>query len=170
MRDQRTSAPRPSSSDEPPETTSGELHACDECGTPHPRARRGWKARYCSLTCATARRPTRQPRDTLSPEERTLRARLAAHAMHAKHDARRTTVKARGAFLTRFEREVDPEGVLNPEERARRAEHALRAHMTRLRLADAKARRIKRDKATASTTRPIERAAPSISAPTGEES
>ena len=30
----------------------------------------------------------------LSPAERSLRARLAAHAMHGKHDARATTAKA----------------------------------------------------------------------------
>ncbi len=39
----------------------------------------------------------------LSPAERTLRARLAAHTLHAKHDARETTAKARAAFLARFE-------------------------------------------------------------------
>ena len=82
----------------------------------------------------------------LSPAERTLRARLAAHAMHAQHDARQTTASGRAAFRARFEREVDPNGRLDPEERARRAEQARRAYFARLSLAAAKARRAKRQR------------------------
>lgn len=77
----------------------------------------------------------------LSPAERTLRARLAAHTKWATHDPVEGTAKARAAFLDRFDREVDPDGVLDPVERARRAEHARKAHMARLALASAKARR-----------------------------
>jgi hypothetical protein len=80
----------------------------------------------------------------LTPAERTIRARLAAHAMHAQHDARQTTANGRAAFLTRFEAEVDPDGTLEPGERRRRAEHARRAYFTRLALASAKARRTRR--------------------------
>jgi hypothetical protein len=80
----------------------------------------------------------------LSPAERSLRARLAAHTMHARNDAGQTTVAARTAFLARFEAEVDPDGALDPEERRRRAEHARRAYFTRLALASAKARRTRR--------------------------
>ena len=80
----------------------------------------------------------------LSPAERSLRARMAAHTMHARHDARETTAAARSAFLARFEIEVDPDGILSPEERRRRVEHARRAYFTRLALASAKARRSKR--------------------------
>jgi len=64
--------------------------------------------------------------------------------MHARHDARDTTAKARAAFLARFEREVDPDGMLPPQERARRAEHARSAYFARLSLNAAKARRIRR--------------------------
>jgi hypothetical protein len=81
----------------------------------------------------------------LSATERTLRAQLAAHTMHAKHDARKTTAKARAAFLARFEAEVDPDGTLPAEERQRRAEHARSAYFTRLAFAAAKARRRNRD-------------------------
>ena len=81
----------------------------------------------------------------LSPVERTLRARLAAHSMHAKHDARETTANGRATFLARFEAEVDPDGTLPPEERRRRAEHARSAYFTRLALAAVKARRQQRD-------------------------
>ena len=73
-----------------------------------------------------------------------MRARLAAHSMHARHDPRETTTAARAAFLARFEAEVDPEGRLDPEERARRAEQARRAYFARLALAATKARRAKR--------------------------
>lgn len=76
-----------------------------------------------------------------SPAERSLRARLAAHARWAKDDPVRGTAPARQAFLDRFEREVDPDQVLSPEERARRAEHARRAHMSRLALKSVQARR-----------------------------
>ena len=77
----------------------------------------------------------------LSPSQRTMRARLAAHAMHARYDGREITVNARKAFAERFEHEVDPDGVLPVAERQRRAEHAMRAHMTRLALRSAQARR-----------------------------
>jgi hypothetical protein len=65
--------------------------------------------------------PPTSGRHGLSPAERTLRARLAAHAMHGRHDPRATTAKARTAFLARFERQADPEGLLAPAERERRA-------------------------------------------------
>ena len=56
-----------------------------------------------------------------TPAERSLQARLAAHALHAEiDDPTAHTAPARQAFLDRFEREVDPEGVLEPKERARR--------------------------------------------------
>ncbi len=42
------------------------------------------------------------------------------------------TRPAREKFLQRFEREVDPDGLLPPEERRRRADHAKRAYMLRL--------------------------------------
>ncbi|VEG42719.1 Uncharacterised protein [Mycolicibacterium flavescens] len=46
-------------------------------------------------------------------------------------------------MLDQFEREVDPEGVLTPTERAQRAEHARKAHFKRLALKSAQARRRK---------------------------
>jgi hypothetical protein len=78
---------------------------------------------------------------TLTPTERTLRSRLAAHTQHAAHDPRQTTQKARETFLKRFEKEVDPDGILPPEVRARRAEHAKRAYFCRLALRSVQARR-----------------------------
>lgn len=40
--------------------------------------------------------------------------------------------RARRGFLTKFELQVDPEGLLDPEERSARAKLALRAHMAAL--------------------------------------
>ena len=82
--------------------------------------------------------PNREP---LTPEQRSLRARLAAHSLHAKVDSVAHTAPAREAFLARFEAEVDPEGVLPEHERKRRAEHARTAYFTKLALASSRARR-----------------------------
>jgi hypothetical protein len=80
--------------------------------------------------------------------ERTLRARLAAHQSWANTtDRAARTAKARKAQLERFEREVDPDGVLTPAERATRAEHARKAHLLRLSLKSAASRRKARDAA-----------------------
>ena len=77
--------------------------------------------------------------------ERILQARIAAHALHAKvADEAAHTAPARTAFLSRFEREVDPDGVLEPEERSRRAEHAKKAYFLRLALASREARKKKK--------------------------
>ena len=84
------------------------------------------------------------PVQNVSPGERTLRARLAAHLLHARSDPRQTTANGRAAFLARFEHEVDPARVLDPAERRRRAEHARRAYFTRLSLAALQAKRAKR--------------------------
>lgn len=87
--------------------------------------------------------------DRLTPAERTLRARLAAHqSWAATPDPAKRLAPARAAFRARFEHEVDPDGTLDPAERARRAEHAHRAHMSRLALASAKARRIRKEAAS----------------------
>ncbi len=78
---------------------------------------------------------------SLTPAERSLRARVAAHTLHSKVDATAHTAPARQAFLARFEREVDPDGVLPAEERRRRAEHLRSAYFTGLAFKSAKARR-----------------------------
>jgi hypothetical protein len=46
--------------------------------------------------------------------------------------------------MARFEKQVDPDGTLDPVERARRADQAMRAHMARLALKSAQARRRRR--------------------------
>ena len=78
--------------------------------------------------------------DEAERASRALRGRIGAHRLHATHDPRETTKAARAAFMSSFEREVDPDGLLPPEERARRAAHARAAHFARLAYLSAKAR------------------------------
>lgn len=85
----------------------------------------------------------------LSEEQRSLRAKLAAHAMHGQHDSRKVTANARAKASERFERTVIEQAEANGEqltqaEVARRAEHLRKAHMYRLALASAKARRTRK--------------------------
>lgn len=72
---------------------------------------------------------------------RSVIARIGAYALHSKYSSRELTASARKTFLDRFEREVDPERVLDPAERARRAKSAKSAYFTRLALRSANARR-----------------------------
>lgn len=79
----------------------------------------------------------------MTPEQRQLRARVAAHERWARTpESERTKTADAGqrGLLARFERQVDPDGVLSPAERIRRAESARRAHMARLALASSQAR------------------------------
>jgi hypothetical protein len=78
---------------------------------------------------------------SLTPAERTLRARAAAHKRWAQEDPTEQAKKAQAGLLAKFEREVDPEGKLPPAERTRRAEQARRSHMAVLALKSSKARR-----------------------------
>lgn len=77
----------------------------------------------------------------MTPAERSMRARIAAHVLHSRHDSRKLTAPARAAALARFAREVDPDGVLPEDERRRRAAHARKAYFTGLALKSAAARR-----------------------------
>lgn len=78
----------------------------------------------------------------LSPSERVLRSQIAAHTSWANTpDRAARTLPARRAMLDKFERQVDPDGVLAPAERAARAQHAKKAHYARLALLSAQARR-----------------------------
>ncbi len=81
----------------------------------------------------------------MTPEERSLRARIAAYSLHAQRDSRELTKPALKAFLDRFEKQVDPNGALPVEERRRRAEAAKKAYMSALALKSAKARRRRRE-------------------------
>jgi hypothetical protein len=81
----------------------------------------------------------------LKAAERSLHGRMAAHALHARvADPSAHTAPARQAFLERFERQADPDGILSAAERARRAEHLRKAYFLRLSLKSAQARRKRR--------------------------
>ncbi len=77
----------------------------------------------------------------MSPQERSLRGRIGAHALHARYGRAELTAKARAKFLERFLDELDPDRVLPEDERLRRAKHARSAQFSRLALKSAKARR-----------------------------
>jgi hypothetical protein len=85
----------------------------------------------------------------VSPDpDRSTIGRIGAHAKWAAtRDKAAATAPARRAFLDRFEREVDPDGVLPPAERAKRADHARTAYMLQLARKSAAARRKSRDAA-----------------------
>ena len=71
-----------------------------------------------------------------------MRATIASHESWARTDDRAArTAPGRKAMLDRFEREVDPDGVLTPAERNRRATHARKAYFARLALKSAQSRR-----------------------------
>jgi hypothetical protein len=79
--------------------------------------------------------------DPLTPAERSMRARMAAHISHSRHDPKERTRAARDKFDQRFLDEVDPDRVLPEPERLRRADHARKAYFTGLALKSARARR-----------------------------
>lgn len=67
--------------------------------------------------------------------------RLGALEQRARHDPKVYTSAGRKVFLDRFERDVDPEGVLPADERAARAKAARTAWMMRLAMKSAAKRR-----------------------------
>jgi len=76
-----------------------------------------------------------------SQEQRSLAARVAVHTSWANTtDRTARTAPGTKAFLDRFERQVDPDGQLDPAERALRAQHARKAYFLALALKSAKAR------------------------------
>lgn len=77
----------------------------------------------------------------MTPAERVLRARLAAHSLHAQVDSELHTEPARRSFLSRFEDQVDPDRLLSTEERQRRADQARKAYFSRLALRSVQARK-----------------------------
>ena len=78
----------------------------------------------------------------MTPERRRRRACIAAHASWATTSDRTARTSAgTKAFLDRFGRQVDPEGVLPDEIRAAMAKHARTAYMLQLAEKSAAARR-----------------------------
>ena len=78
----------------------------------------------------------------LPAERRSAIARLAAYERAAQYGPE-VTEPARRAFQAKFEQQVDPEGVLPPAERARRAQFARKAYYLRMSVQGVEARRRK---------------------------
>jgi hypothetical protein len=76
----------------------------------------------------------------IDPADMALRGRIGGFAQKARHDPKQTTAAGRATFLARFERDVDPDGVLPEAERQRRATSAKKAYFARLAYLSAKAR------------------------------
>lgn len=76
--------------------------------------------------------------------DRSQIARIASHVSWSKTEDRAArTAPANRAFMARFEKQVDPDGVLSPEERAKRAESAKKAYFLQLGRKSAKVRAAK---------------------------
>lgn len=74
---------------------------------------------------------------SLTPQQRALRARIAANSRVAKpdYDPREATRPATRARWQRYEAQVDPEGKLSPEARRKKAVALWQADMDRAKLA-----------------------------------
>lgn len=85
--------------------------------------------------------------DSLTPQERVLRAQIAAHTRWSgDENPTEATAPARKAWMDHFERQVDPEGTLPPDERARRAASARKVYYKQLAFKSAVARRKARER------------------------
>jgi hypothetical protein len=79
----------------------------------------------------------------LTPAQRTLRARLAAHKRWSQGDPHANAVRAQAGLLDRFRREILAEqGQIAEPELTRRAESRRREHMTRLAFNQSRARTV----------------------------
>jgi hypothetical protein len=79
---------------------------------------------------------------SLTPAERSIRARIAANARWAREPDRLTaTAPGRRAAFNKLLDEVDPDRVLSESERLKRAKNAQQAQLARIRLAASKRRR-----------------------------
>lgn len=77
----------------------------------------------------------------LTPEQLTLRGRVAAHARWSKEDPSGNALRGQQGLRDRFDREArETEPGLTDAEYARRAASAYKAHMARLAFASSKAR------------------------------
>jgi hypothetical protein len=78
----------------------------------------------------------------MTPEQRRLRAQIAANARWSRYMAREDQADAaRAAIFARLERQVDPDGILPPDQRARLVRAAARELSAQLNAAKARKRR-----------------------------
>lgn len=81
---------------------------------------------------------------TYDPEQMAKRGRKGGHRTNQLHDPHDRMAKARAGFLAKLERQVDPDGVLSLEERARRVTELRRAHAVKCGQASAAASRTRK--------------------------
>lgn len=81
---------------------------------------------------------------SLTPQQRSQRARIAAHTKWAHTDPVAGTAAARARFLETFIEQVDPERKLPEAERLRRAESARSAYFAALAYKSARKRQSRR--------------------------
>lgn len=80
---------------------------------------------------------------SLESSDRAIIGRIGAHTRWANTPDRSiATAPARSAFMRGFDKAVDPDGILAPDERARRAKSARKAYMLGLARKSAQARRV----------------------------
>ena len=97
---------------------------------------------------------------TGNSRDASLRGRIAANERWADTDDRAAaTAPARRGFDARFEAEVDPDGTLDPAERARRVASKRRAYFGRLALLSAQSRRRAAQERSAAADRRVAEAA-----------
>jgi hypothetical protein len=77
--------------------------------------------------------------------------RIGGYARAAKYDMKEAMAPALRGGFAKFEREVDPDGMLAREERDRRAKAARSAHMARLAHRRHRAERLRREAAAEET-------------------
>jgi hypothetical protein len=91
----------------------------------------------------------------MTPAERSLRGKIAAHESWARtSDRSARTANARMGLEEKFWREADPNNELAPDERAKRAESLRKAHYSRMAYKSARARRRRGAMVKRETTRP----------------
>lgn len=85
-----------------------------------------------------------------TPTERRLQAQAASLTYWSQVRDRSAAMKPlRDGFLRKLEQQVDPDGTLDPVERAKRVEMARRAHLANASRLAAKAARERRERAAA---------------------
>ena len=90
-----------------------------------------------------------------TPDERRERSRIAANATLSRHDSHGLTEAAHAATWRKYEQQVDPHGELDPEERHRRARHAMRADLARMNLRKLQAQRRAQEAADAALAQQV---------------
>lgn len=82
--------------------------------------------------------------ESMTPEQRALRARLASHTGWANTPNRRARTKpGSDALMAKIAAEVDPEGRMSPADREKAIKNAVSAHFSRLAMQAAAARKRK---------------------------